>query len=966
MNNKNLRRFIFTIVLPTIVAISLYVFIIFFFFIPTYEKDLINGKREMIRELTQTTLSICQKHYDDAKVDTSITEAEAQKRAIQEINKIRYGDENKDYFWIQTADNPPFMVMHPYNPELDSTDISSVEDSKGKLLFVEFVNAVSDDGEGYVDYMYQWKDDPYKIVPKMSFVKKFEPWNWIVGTGIYIEDVKEEIDVMEKNIILISLGILLVIFLIAGIIIYQSFKIDKKRSDAEKQLRESQEKYRKLVEASTEGSLLISEGGIIYSNVPAQNILEASAEELSNIHVLKLFKEIDPVTRDALLGKTNDTNYDTVLVSVKGREINVNITISHIKLGRKSAITVVFKDVSHYKNIESELSIKEETLSSLADHLNIGIFTATYGRHSKFIDANPACLEIINAASLKELKSINIFDLFLDGLEKKQMLKDLAIQKSLKNKIIKLKANDNKSKVVSLSAILVPDEQGNFSLCKGFIEDITRRKEAEEHQMELLADLQTSSSYLNQQIKHYAVEYDMVNISFPIFKAAKKMGKAKSKFLLVEGEDHTPIGYVTKADFYERVVAEKLNVDAPVSKIMNAPIHYIQDEALVFEAISLMNQKEINYLVAVNSNEEITGCLSKEIIQDIQFNTSSFIVDEIQSLDDVDEIKSTLKRLPFHIKNLIDGGVKIENVTRIITNVSDIVTDKLIHLAIEELGNPPVPFAFIALGSEGREEQTLLTDQDNAIIYQDVEKDKKNEVQTYFNKLGTLVCDWLNDVGYHFCLGNIMAKNPKWCKSLSEWKSNFELWIAKAKPQDLLEVNIFFDFRAVFGKTEYADELRNHINAVLKINPGFFIHMTNNTLLYKPPLSMFGNLVLKETDNRNTFNIKDALVLLVSFARVYTLKYEIEETNTIARLQRLHSKGKIHEDLFKDLIHAYNYLMQVRFRHQSYQISKNKMPDNEIVPAQLSSVEVGTLKKIFSQMGTARSKMSYDFKGTNQ
>ena len=176
--------------MPVTLTLILFGMTIFLLLIPLIEEKLMDGKREMIRELTESSWSILASHAQREK-DGLLTRAQAQSSAIENLRRLRYGPELKDYFWIN--DMQPRIIMHPYRPDLEGQDISAYADPNGKRLFVEFVKIVRADGAGFVDYEWQWKDDPGRIVPKISFVKGFEPWNWIVGTGIYVEDVRAEI-----------------------------------------------------------------------------------------------------------------------------------------------------------------------------------------------------------------------------------------------------------------------------------------------------------------------------------------------------------------------------------------------------------------------------------------------------------------------------------------------------------------------------------------------------------------------------------------------------------------------------------------------------------------------------------------------------------------------------------------------------------------------------------------------------
>ncbi len=172
------------------------------------KRNIIERKKEMIRELTQAAWSeLAGLHEQEQR--GALPRAAAQQAAIARIQSMRYGDDGKDYFWI--SDTQTRMVMHPYRPELNGRSLLDYSDPAGKKLFVEFTQVVRDKGDGYVDYLWQWKDDEKRVVPKLSYVKGFAPWGWIVGTGIYLEDVRAEISQMIRRVLQISVGISVVI-----------------------------------------------------------------------------------------------------------------------------------------------------------------------------------------------------------------------------------------------------------------------------------------------------------------------------------------------------------------------------------------------------------------------------------------------------------------------------------------------------------------------------------------------------------------------------------------------------------------------------------------------------------------------------------------------------------------------------------------------------------------------------------
>ena len=225
------------IILPTILTIALFILALFMFIIPTIQKNSLDRKREMIRELTNSAWNILAKLDNDVRLGV-LTREQAQKQAIDQIRSLHYGQEMKDYFWIN--DMQPRMVIHPYRTDLNGRDLSDYQDPNGKRVFVEFVNVVKKDGFGYVDYLWQDRDNKNLVVPKISYVKGFAPWGWIIGTGIYIDDVQAEIALLIRSVMRISGVILLLMLLLLASIIRQSYRTQKQLWVEEEELKKTQ------------------------------------------------------------------------------------------------------------------------------------------------------------------------------------------------------------------------------------------------------------------------------------------------------------------------------------------------------------------------------------------------------------------------------------------------------------------------------------------------------------------------------------------------------------------------------------------------------------------------------------------------------------------------------------------------------------------------------------------------------
>ena len=369
------------IALPSALAIVLFVAATFLYIIPSFERNMMDRKRETITELTNSAHSLLDRFHAE-QLAGRLTAAQARRQAADAVRALRYGPEEKDYFWI--TDLAPRMIVHPYRPDLDGKDLSDFRDSHGKLMFVEFADVCRRDGAGYVDYMWQWKDEADRIVPKLSYVKLFEPWGWVIGTGIYIEDVREEIGRLEGNLIKISL---LMAFIIAGILVYvnqQGLRAERSRRAAEKKLSESEEKYRKLVEAATEGIIMVLDGRPAFSNRIVLDMLGYSAEEFERLDLSDLLHPESSATVEYLaeLLETGDAppQMEARLRRRDGETLRALLTASGLVFGGRKGFILSVKDIDSHKRTEEELSASREKFRLLTDSINLGVLRAEIGR----------------------------------------------------------------------------------------------------------------------------------------------------------------------------------------------------------------------------------------------------------------------------------------------------------------------------------------------------------------------------------------------------------------------------------------------------------------------------------------------------------------------------------------------------------------------------------------------------------
>ncbi len=969
MNSSSSKKeFFVKIILPTLLAFLLFTISIFSVIIPSFERNMLQKKREVIKELTNSAWSILEEF--DQKVKEGIyTKEEAQEEAKSIVEYLRYGNERKDYFWI--TDMHPNMVVHPYRPELNNTDLSDYRDSSGKKLFVEFVKVVKSQDEGFVQYMWQWKDDSTKIVSKLSYVKGFRPWGWIIGTGIYIEDVNQEIASLTENLIYLSISILVLLGLILGFISQQSLRIERKRLEAEVGLRESEAKYRTLVEASTEGLVMLLNGEYVYVNKALLKMLGYHDQYPDEIGIEKILIGNEPMQnsggeffKELKKGKVPSKQFESYLLDKNGNKLETLFYISEISLGDKTGYSVIVKDITVNKKKENELDQKEEKYQTLINNINLGLFRISLGKNGKFIEANTSILNILGFSDKRELFETSLFDLFHNKQDQKVLYRQLLKEGSVRNSAIKVRRKDGETVAISFSALLIKDENNKPVYCDGIIEDISEKIKIDEEREKLILELQTSLHFLNEPVINFLKKAVECSMDESIAEVAKRLTKYKYSAALIVRNTGGHVGVITDHDLRERVIGENYNINRPIFEVMSSPIISIPSNSLVFQALNFMDERSVRHLAVRDTSGDILGIISSEELLKVHMHSSSYLQREIENSQSVEELVEGRDKLPRLLKTLIYSGVKIQYITQIVTSIFDSTVEKLMSFAIHELGEPPAKFSFVTLGSGGRKELTLISDQDNAIIYEDVPEEKKRQTEKYFNELAEKVCVWLNDCGYVFCKGDAMAKNPKWSQPISQWKNYFHTWITTSDQQDLIDVSIFFDFRSVYGDKELASELRDYIFEASSGQAGFYQHLVKNCLLHKPPIGLLGNIVVESKgEHSETFDIKAATMPIIDFARIYSLKHKVKSTNTIERLNKLLDKGFINKTAFDELIHAYNFLMQLRFKHHAAKIESGDEIDNFINPKEFSQIEQTTLKNAFTQILSIQKKLNYDFSG---
>jgi CBS domain-containing protein len=433
---------------------------------------------------------------------------------------------------------------------------------------------------------------------------------------------------------------------------------------------------------------------------------------------------------------------------------------------------------------------------------------------------------------------------------------------------------------------------------------------------------------------------------------ARRMGARRRPAVLVRGPAGAAAvgGIVTERDLVERAVAGGLPPESPIAAVMRPAGAVIPEGAPLADALEVMVASGSRALPVAGPAGEIVGLLTGEDVLGAHGGAPLDYLRDLAGTRLRKDLAERRARLPRLVRGLLLDGARTDSVTWLISAVSDATLRRVLDLALAELGPAPAPFVFLALGSEGRREQTLVTDQDNAIVYADA-PGREAEAADWFARLGERVCTWLNEVGVEYCEGDVMASNPQWCQPLSAWREYFRRWVELPVPDAVLNSSIFFDFREVHGDAALGAELRAHVGRLLGKRPGMFFHLLAQAVVDRElPRGFMGRLSVETRgDREDVFDIKVPIAAICELTRLHGLWHGVPATSTLERLQRLAQVKEMDARTCLDLRHAYAFLMQLRLARQVAAVGERGAPaDNLVSTAEISTLERKFLEEAFA------------------
>ena len=448
--------------------------------------------------------------------------------------------------------------------------------------------------------------------------------------------------------------------------------------------------------------------------------------------------------------------------------------------------------------------------------------------------------------------------------------------------------------------------------------------------------------------------------------AAQRMTDEGVSSVLIVDEQAAPAdlahvaGILTDRDLRTRLVAPGRPFDTPVTDIMSGDLVTVAHNQLVFEAMLLMLRHNVHHLPVMRHRRPV-GVIALSDIIHYESRNSLFVVGSIFRQHDVDGLVGLLPDVHACFTRMVTEDASSRMIGSAMAAIGRSFKQRLLELAEEKLGPPPVPYCFLALGSMARQEQLIVTDQDNALILDDRFDADKDDA--YFAELAAFVTDGLARCGYAYCSGGIMASNPRWRQPLSAWKRIFAEWIDRPTPESLLHANIFFDLDGVWGKTEWVDGLRGAIAQRARNSPRFLACMARNALLRTPPLGFFKDFVV-EADGRHSraINLKRrGTAPLADLVRVHALAVGSPAINSFERLRDVIDASILPLGRGQDLVDALEFISIVRIRNQAASLQAGDDPDNSIEPDMLSEFERKSLRDAFQILSNAQKFMKYRY-----
>lgn len=437
----------------------------------------------------------------------------------------------------------------------------------------------------------------------------------------------------------------------------------------------------------------------------------------------------------------------------------------------------------------------------------------------------------------------------------------------------------------------------------------------------------------------------MAPIGASIRQAAELMTQERVSSLLVEGADG--LGILTDRDLRSRVLALGRSPETPIAGVLSSPVVTVPSDAMVAEVMALMLERGMHHIPVVDDGGQLLGLVTDVDLIGLEHTTPFVLKADIERADGAEEAVTAARRLPETVCLLIEANVDPIHVAHATAVVVDTLTRRLLDLTILDLGDPPCPWAWLALGSEARQEQALVTDQDNALVV-DPHGVPMEEVDPFFQRLASSVNDRLAEAGFPKCKAGVIASNREWRGSVADWAERFHRWIGDPGASGSLLTNIVFDYRPVAGPLEVRSILDDAIRSA-SVSPRFMKFLGKLAIEGRPPSGFVRDAVIESRGTTaHVLDVKrDGLTHIVNLARFWAIRAGLTENRTLNRLRESALLGEVSEPLQEGLEEAFRLLWQIRLEHQSRQTRQKHPPDDFVDARALGPLARQGLKEAF-------------------
>jgi CBS domain-containing protein len=473
-------------------------------------------------------------------------------------------------------------------------------------------------------------------------------------------------------------------------------------------------------------------------------------------------------------------------------------------------------------------------------------------------------------------------------------------------------------------------------------------------------DFQAMYSPLSSIVRRQPVT---VPLDASVRQAIETMDRMRiGSIVIADAEGRMPLGIFTLRDLLHRVTLPGCDLEQPIAAVMTGGVIAVKPQTTAYQAALIMARRGLRHLLVVDDEGRLIGIVSQNDLFALQRTGLKDVSNDIREAKDLTALQACAKDIQRIAMTLLGQGVSAEQLTHFISTLNDLLTFRIIELTHDEFDLPQVRWCWIALGSEGRYEQTLCTDQDNGIVFLEPDAHATESVRRSFLPFAQAVNRKLDACGFPLCKGNIMAGNAEWCMSLEEWRSRFSQWIGAPEPKALLNASIFFDFRPLYGDEDLSDALRNWLLGVTKNASLFLRQMTENALQCQPPLGLVRDFVYDgNKDFPHTIDLKMyGSRPFVDAARILSLANGVGQTSTAQRLRGAAETMHFGGDDIAAIIDGFYYIQLLRLRHQ-HQAEGGQAGANRIDPDALNELDRHILKEAFKQARKLQSRLRLDY-----